>query len=171
MNTIKTVLILTVMVIAIAGCSGSGGGGNQDGTTPPSADSSSPSVPQNVSASEHSATSVTLTWTASTDNVGVAGYRVYRDTALIATTATPSCSDTGLTSGVTVTYTILAYDAAGNESGLSTPLSVQTDTGGGSDLVTLTVKDYSGTSRLNEIVRSGVPLPGGRLLGTEALMI
>ncbi len=171
MREIKTVFILILIITIISGCSSSGGGGNQDDTTPIGLDSSSPSAPQNVSATEQSTTSVIITWTDSTDNVGVEGYRIYRDTALVATTTTPSCSDTDLTPGVITTYTILAYDAAGNESGLSSPLLVQTDLGEESSLVSLTVKDYSGTLRVNDNVRSGVPFPKGSLLVTDALMM
>ena len=61
-------------------------------------------------------TSVFLTWTASTDNVGVTAYEVRRDGALIATVAMPGYSDTGLTNGTSYTYQVRALDAAGNAS-------------------------------------------------------
>jgi len=56
---------------------------------------------------------VNLSWTAATDNVGVVGYRVYRNGVLVATTTSRTWSD-ALRKG-TMTYTVRAYDAAGNQ--------------------------------------------------------
>jgi hypothetical protein len=61
-------------------------------------------------------TTVGLTWLASTDNVGVAGYRLLRDGASVATVPTPGYTFVGLTCGTTYTFTLQAYDAAGNSS-------------------------------------------------------
>jgi chitodextrinase len=80
-----------------------------------SGDTTPPAVPENLS-SEVSQTTVNLRWTASTDNVAVVGYRIYRDGIQIGTSATNSYSDTDVTAGETYRYTISAYDAAGNES-------------------------------------------------------
>lgn len=68
--------------------------------------------------------SVLLTWTGSTDNVGVAGYEVYRNGVKIATVTTTSYTDPSVASGVTYSYTVKAFDAAGNRSAFSTALSV-----------------------------------------------
>jgi chitodextrinase len=57
---------------------------------------------------------VDLAWRASTDNVGVAGYRVYRDAAFAGSTASPAFADAGLANGVPHTYHVRAVDAAGN---------------------------------------------------------
>src|SRR5213593_1289354 len=59
-------------------------------------DTTPPSVPTNLSGSAVSSSQINLSWTASTDNVGVAGYTIYRGGAKIATTALTSYSDTGL---------------------------------------------------------------------------
>ena len=80
-----------------------------------------PSIPAGVSVMAVSATQVNVTWSASTDNVGVTGYRVFRDGILIATTTTTSYSDSGLQASTTYAYTIVALDAAGNSSLPSTP--------------------------------------------------
>ncbi len=61
-------------------------------------------------------TTVGLTWLASTDNVGVAGYRLLRDGASVATVATPGYTYVGLSCGTSYTFTLQAYDAAGNSS-------------------------------------------------------
>lgn len=74
-----------------------------------------------------SPTQVNLTWTASTDNVGVAGYDIVRDGTLDnSNTGSPSFSDTGLTPDTTYTYSVIAFDAAGNMSTPSTAVSITT---------------------------------------------
>ncbi len=79
-----------------------------------------------------SASQVALGWTASTDNVGVAGYRVYRNGTQVGTTTVTSFQDTGLTAGTTYTYRVAAFDAAGNVSTQSASASVTTPSGGAS---------------------------------------
>ena len=61
---------------------------------------------------------MTLTWTASTDDVGVTGYRVYRGATLLTTTASLSYTDVDVALG-TYAYTVVAIDAAGNASAAS----------------------------------------------------
>lgn len=79
------------------------------------ADTVAPSVPTNLAATPGN-TQVALTWTGSTDNVGVSVYRVRRGGVLVASPTSASHTDTGLTNGTTYTYTVSAVDAAGNES-------------------------------------------------------
>jgi len=79
-------------------------------------DSESPSVPSDLSGTAVSHTAIDLTWTTSKDNVGVVGYRIFRDGAQVATSATNGHSDTGLTADTTYSYSVSAYDAAGNSS-------------------------------------------------------
>jgi chitodextrinase len=86
-------------------------------TTPPS----TPAAPTVVNSSS---TGVTITWALSTDNIGVAGYNVYRNGALAIQLEGPTFYDSGLTPGATYTYTLSAFDAQGNVSGLSAPLVV-----------------------------------------------
>jgi chitodextrinase len=94
-------------------------------TTSP-ADTTPPSAPTNLSGTSPSSSQVNLSWGASTDNVGVAGYRVSRNSAQIATTSSLSYSDTGLTASTSYTYSITAFDAAGNVSAPSNSVSVTT---------------------------------------------
>ncbi len=91
-----------------------------------SSDLTAPSVPTNVAASATSATAVNVTWTASTDDTAVTGYRVFRNGTAVGTSATASYSDTGLTQLTTYTYTVTAYDAMGNESAQSSSASATT---------------------------------------------
>jgi hypothetical protein len=87
-----------------------GGGG---GTT----DTTAPSMPGGLTAAMNGATASQLTWTASTDNVGVTGYQVLRGGVLLATVAASPYNDSGpLVAGATYGYTVIAVDAAGNSS-------------------------------------------------------
>jgi len=84
-------------------------------------DTQPPSVPTNLTATPISQTRIDLGWTASTDNVGVTGYKVYRNGSQIGTSTSTAYSDTTCSPNTTYTYTVSAYDAAGNESGQSAP--------------------------------------------------
>src|SRR5207302_8185160 len=63
---------------------------------------------------------------ASSDNVGVSGYRVYRGGTQIGTPGTTSFTDTSVSASTTYSYTVAAYDAAGNVSAQSSPASATT---------------------------------------------
>jgi len=89
-------------------------------------DKTPPSTPALPSISTVSSTGVTLAWTPSTDNVGVAGYNVYRNGVLISKTANSPFADSGLTPGITYTYNLSAFDAQGNVSQQSGALEVLT---------------------------------------------
>ena len=89
-------------------------------------DAQAPSVPTNVQATAQSQTSVQVTWTASTDNIGVAGYRVSRNGSQVGTSGITSYADSGLSPSTTYSYTVSAYDAAGNGSALSSPPAMAT---------------------------------------------
>ena len=83
-------------------------------------DTTPPSVPQNLAASNPTSSKIDLNWDASTDNSGtVAGYKIYdnSDDSLVATvTGSTSTTISGLTSNTSYTFYATAYDAAGNES-------------------------------------------------------
>lgn len=91
-------------------------------------DTSPPTVPANLSATTSaintSTSSVTLTWSPSTDNIGVAGYEVFRNGSKIATVITATYTDHTATTNVSYSYTVTAFDAAGNRSAASSPLPV-----------------------------------------------
>lgn len=98
----------------------------EPGTGGDGEDTQSPSVPTGVKALAASTTQVQLEWNAASDNVGVTGYRIYRNGSLIGTTAATSYADSGLSAGTGYAYTVVAYDAAGNASGMSNVANVQT---------------------------------------------
>ncbi len=89
-------------------------------------DTTAPSTPGAISSSQVTDRSLKLSWPASTDNVGVAGYQVFRNGSLAGTTTTASYSDNGLSPSTSYSYTVLAYDAAGNQSASSGATSVTT---------------------------------------------
>ncbi|MDO8536603.1 MAG: DUF1080 domain-containing protein, partial [Candidatus Omnitrophota bacterium] len=95
--------------------------------TNPPPDTAAPSVPQGLTATSKTYNSVSLAWSASTDNVGVIGYRLYRNNVKIYEGSTLAYADSGRTASTAYTYTVTAYDAAGNVSGASIPFIVQTN--------------------------------------------
>ncbi len=97
-----------------------------------SADTTPPTVPTSVVAQAVSASEINLTWSPSTDLVGVTGYNVYRNGTQIAKTSAASYSSTGLSASTKYTYTVAAYDAAGNVSAQSASASATTMAASGS---------------------------------------
>jgi alpha-tubulin suppressor-like RCC1 family protein len=87
-------------------------------------DKTAPSVPTGLAASNLSGTGFTLTWNASTDNVGVTGYEVFLNAVSQGTVTTTSKTFTSLQAGTTYSATVRARDAAGNWSAQSAPLAV-----------------------------------------------
>ncbi|MCX7922711.1 MAG: fibronectin type III domain-containing protein [Clostridia bacterium] len=88
-------------------------------------DEQTPTIPTNLSIASKTDTSVSLMWSASTDNIGVTGYNIYRDGTKIASTANTSYTEPALEPGV-YTYTVKAYDASGNTSGSSNSITYKT---------------------------------------------
>jgi chitodextrinase len=82
-------------------------------------DTTPPAVPPNLLAKLVNSTDIQLTWGIPSDNVGVAGYKVYRNGAPVGSPAAPSYLDSGLGLGLTYCYRVSALDASGNESGQS----------------------------------------------------
>ncbi len=96
-------------------------------TTKP--DTTAPSTPANIHASAATSTTITVAWNASTDNVSVTGYNIYRNGTFITTSASLSYLDTGRSVSTSYTYAVSAYDAAANTSGQgSASLSTTADT-------------------------------------------
>ncbi|OOY48812.1 fibronectin type III domain-containing protein [Solemya velum gill symbiont] len=110
--------------------SGAGGesseGAELSVSTLPLPDTSPPTAPQWLSALEVSATQVRLGWQASTDNTGVALYKVFRDGEMIGETAETSFLDTGVEEAKSYSYSVIAVDVAGNQSPSSAAIEVKT---------------------------------------------
>jgi len=105
-------------------------------------DTTPPSKPTNVAATAVSASQINLTWSASTDDVAVTGYRVFRGGTQIATVNALSYSSVGLSPNTTYTYTVAAYDARNNVSPQSAPASATTP--GGTTAPTVSVTSPAG---------------------------
>ena len=139
--------ISVAILLALVGLYGCGGGSDTseggsgsgsasfalrgEGSSPTgeeTGDNVAPSTPTGLSGSAASPSRINLNWTASTDNVAVTGYRVYRNGALRTTTAGNVLvyQDNGLTASTTYSYTVQAFDAAGNASSQSTAAIVRT---------------------------------------------
>lgn len=98
-------------------------------TVQPGGDTQAPTVPTNLTSTAKTSSTITLSWAASTDNVGVTGYEVYNGTALVTTVSGTSATVTGLAADTSYTFTVKAKDAAGNLSAASSALTVKTDVG------------------------------------------
>jgi hypothetical protein len=151
------------------------------GGTPSPSDTTAPTAPTNLSATTQSSSQINLSWTSSTDNVGVTGYRVERcqgssctNFAQIATPIGTSYSDTGLSANTTYRYRVRAADAAGNLSGYSSIVNATTQaatsfdfslSNGGNRSVTqgqsisntITATLVSGTAQSVSFSASGLP--------------
>jgi hypothetical protein len=92
----------------------------------PEPDKTPPSAPTDLAGASTSATEASLSWDASTDNVGVAGYYVFRDGVNIATTAYTYYVDTTVPGAGTYSYFIQAFDLGGNISEASATIQVKT---------------------------------------------
>ena len=89
-------------------------------------DNVAPTVPTRLSASAASKSQINLSWRASTDNVGVTGYKVYRNGVQVGAPSGRSYSDTGLTAATSYTYTVAACDSASNCSAQSSAVTATT---------------------------------------------
>lgn len=89
-------------------------------------DTSTPSVPANLTAMPISDQVINLSWTASNDNFSVLAYKIFRDNILRATTSSNSYSDTGLSASTSYAYNVSAIDTSNNESALTATVTATT---------------------------------------------
>ena len=85
-----------------------------------------PSAPTNLTGTSWTPTQANISWNASTDDVGVAGYHLFRDGVKVTTTALTYYVDTGVADGTTYSYVVEAFDLAGNVSAPSPTIQVTT---------------------------------------------
>lgn len=97
---------------------------SQGTTLPP--DTVPPSMPLGLTAKPVSTSEIDLSWWASSDNVGVVGYYLYRGGSQIANTSSTNFANTGLATSTNYSYTVVAYDAAGNISARTATTSIST---------------------------------------------
>lgn len=155
--------------------------GNRTQTTS-KPESTPPSVPTGLTATAVSGTQINLSWQASTDTggSGLAGYGVYRGGSQIGTSTTTSYSDPSLTNGTTYSYTVAAFDVAGNLSAQSsaasatthdtTPPSVPTGLTGVAHGSSQTRIDLNWTAATDNVGVTGYRIyRGGSQIGTSTL--
>ncbi len=135
--------------------------------TPPPSDTTSPSVPTNLSATAVSPSQINLSWNASTDNIGVTGYDIYRGGTLLTSVTGTTYSNTGLSASTQYSYTVRSKDAAGNTSAQSSSASATTQAAAIPPSTKFTIgQRIQTTSNLN--VRATASA-SGTLLGTQSL--
>ncbi|WP_394327626.1 discoidin domain-containing protein [Paenibacillus macquariensis] len=94
--------------------------------TTPTPDTQAPTAPSNLTTTVISSNQINLNWTASTDNVGVVGYQVFRGSTQVGTPTGTTFNDTGLTPSTAYSYKVKAIDAAGNLSANSNTATATT---------------------------------------------
>ncbi len=82
-------------------------------------DTIAPTVPTGLAVSNETVSTLDLSWNASTDAVGVAGYTVFREGIEVGSTVLTTFTDVGLVAATPYTYRVLSYDAANNKSSLT----------------------------------------------------
>lgn len=133
-------------------------------------DSTAPSAPSGLSATANSST-VNLAWTQSTDNVGVAGYRIDRNGTEIGTSTVASFADTSVTGGTTYNYTVKASDVAGNLSASSNTATVTTTAVATAAAINITSYYVSNNTRNSATINwttGSIPSTGMVSYGTSA---
>ena len=131
-----------------------------------SADTVAPSTPSGLAATGTTATTTSLSWTASTDNVGVTGYNIYSGAALLGSATTTNYNVTGLTGSTAYSFTVKAKDAAGNLSGASNIASITTLAG---SAVTYCASTSSNTAdeKISKVVLGTINNPSTSTAGYE----
>jgi Carbohydrate binding module (family 6)/Glycosyl hydrolases family 16/Fibronectin type III domain len=112
---------MLVDYVAVYQAGGGGGGG----------DTTAPSVPGNLAVTGTTSSSASLSWSASSDNVGVTGYDVFQNGAQVTSVSGTSATVGGLAASTTYQFTVRARDAAGNASNQSGAVSATTAAAGG----------------------------------------
>ncbi|MDY8137363.1 InlB B-repeat-containing protein [Aquimarina sp. 2201CG5-10] len=118
-------------------------------------DNQAPTTPSGLTSFNVTASSVSLDWNASTDNVAVSGYDVYRNNTLIGSIASTGYTINGLSSNTTYAFKVRAKDAAGNVSGFSNTVNVTT-LDGSTTLYTLGITTV-GSSNSSHATRRAMP--------------
>ncbi|MDQ6529962.1 endonuclease [Flavobacterium sp. LHD-85] len=123
----------------------------------PSGDTQAPTAPTSLASTSKTATSISLSWTASTDNVAVTGYDIYANSILKTTVSGTTATITGLTASTAYSIYVKAKDAAGNASASSNTISVTTNSSGTGTATDLLFSEYiegSGNNKALEIANN-----------------
>jgi endoglucanase len=89
-------------------------------------DTQPPTTPANLRVTGATSSTISLAWDASTDDVGVTAYQVFRGSTLAGSATSTAFTDTGRSPSTAYTYTVVAQDASGKQSAASAPVSAMT---------------------------------------------
>jgi chitodextrinase len=128
--------------------------------TLPAADVTPPSVPAGLAVTVSGSSQLALSWLPSKDNIGVTGYRIYRNGVAVATSSGTSYASTQLTPSTSYTFAVAAFDAAGNSSAPSAGVTKST-------WPPLSTKFRIGSHLKASTSTSVRSLPGGTTIGTQ----
>ncbi len=131
-------------------------------------DSVPPTAPV-LSSTGHTDTTANLSWSGATDNIGVTGYRIFKDGVLEATLGNVTTHQViGLSASTAYSFTVTALDAGGNESLVSNAISVTTDTSSGGGSGSSVWSETGSTASYNGSVAIGTAaVPSGYRLAVE----
>jgi fibronectin type 3 domain-containing protein len=146
-----------VYQVSAVNAAGEGGRSNELSATPFVPDTTAPTAPSTLTLAVSGTNQLALDWRPSTDNVGVAGYRVYRNGLLVATVGDTEYLDSGLAAGTSYAYQVRAFDGSGNVSAPSNRLTAKTNAASTGKTGTLAgvVYDRTGAPLANAIVTVG----------------
>jgi chitodextrinase len=121
-----------------------------------------PTVPTNLHVTAHTSSSISIAWTASTDNVGVTGYRIQQNGVVVGSVGgtTTSYTASGLNPSTTYSYAVAAFDAAGDISAYSAPVSQATDASSGGGTTNLALNRPTTESSHTQTYASGNAVDG-----------
>lgn len=117
----KYIVVFSLLSLLILSCSSNDGGSQVE------ADTIAPTQPTSLMASEVEQTSLNLSWSPSTDNVGVSSYSIFMDNVAFTSTTITSATINGLTENTSYSLKVRAKDVAGNESTFSNIVNVTTE--------------------------------------------
>ncbi|QOG04404.1 endonuclease [Flavobacterium sp. MDT1-60] len=123
----------------------------------PSGDTQAPTTPTSLASTSKTATSITVAWTGSTDNISVTGYDVYANSVLKTTVSGVTATITDLTASTSYSIYVKAKDAAGNASASSNTIAVTTNSSGTGTATDLLFSEYiegSGNNKALEIANN-----------------
>lgn len=156
-------ITIAIAILILAGC-------GDDAGAPPAADKAAdteaPEAPGDVAASPVSSSRIDVSWSPGTDNVGVEGYRIYRDGYSIGTTGDLFWTDSGLAPETEYSYRISAFDSSSNESAKSEAAAAVTGAAQEGNVYTVgPERGYKSIQQVQSLLRPGdlVLVDGGAI--------
>ncbi|MHA7057617.1 endonuclease [Aquimarina sp. M1] len=131
-------------------------------------DTEAPTVPTNATVFNETSNSIDLSWTASTDNIGVTEYDIYVNSAFNKSVFTTTTTISGLSPETTYSFTVLAKDATGNESAQSNAVNGTTIEGSTNSICVSETFSNIGSASSSYMTRTWTGDDGGTWTATDA---